>query len=427
MGRFRRAFTAKEKLAAIAYAEAHGNRAAGHEFSIDESNIRQRRKQKLRLQTMPRKKQANRGSSEKFPQIEEKVLEFVMERRRCGQSVSTSEIRIHGTKVAKSMKIKDFKASADWCYAFMRRKGLSIRRRTDISQKLPEDYEDKLVEFQKFIIKQRKLHDYDLSQIGNADQTPLTFDLPAATTVAPKGSKTVSINTTGHEKDRFTVMLACTADGRKLPPFIIFKRKTLPKGMTWPKGVIVRCQDHGWMDNDLMIDWVKNVWGKRPGGLRQKSLLVLDAFRCHKSDYIKTLLKEDYRSMLTIIPGGMTSILQPLDVSVNKPMKVMLRHRWNDWYCDGEHTFTASGNMRKPTLLDVCTWVNDAWEELDPAIIVKTFKKCSISNALDGTEDDILWEDLVQNRNSAECEPADMTATSDDDDSFEEDPYYADC
>ena len=134
----------------------------------------------------------------------------------------------------------------------------------------------------------------DLSQIRNADQTPLTFDLPSATTVAPKGSKSVSINTTRQEKDRFMVMLECTADGRKLPTYIIFKRKTLPKGVTFPKGVIIRCQDHGWIDQDLMIDWVKSVWGKHPGGLRQKSLLVLDAFRCHKSEYVKTLLTEDY-------------------------------------------------------------------------------------------------------------------------------------
>jgi len=44
--------------------------------------------------------------------------------------------------------------------------------------------------------------------------------------------KTVSIRTTGHEKSHFTVMLlllACTADGGKLPPYIVFKRKTLPK------------------------------------------------------------------------------------------------------------------------------------------------------------------------------------------------------
>lgn len=295
----------------------------------------------------------------------------------------------------------------------MRRKNLSIRRRTHIAQKLPEDFEDKVTQFQKFIIKQRKLHDFDLSQIGNADQTPLTFDLPSATSVAIKGSKTVTINTTGNEKNRFTVMLACTADGGKLPPFIV-KRKTLPKGATWPKGVIVRCQDKGWMDDALTADWVKNVWGKRPGALTKKSLLVLDAFRCHKSDHVKQILKEDYRTTLTIIPGGMTSILQPLDISVNKPMKVMLQRRWNDWYAEGDHTFTPSGNMRKPTLEDVCNWVHDAWQQLDPEIIVRAFKKCSISNSLDGTEDDFLWEDQPTERDN-------------NDEEFDlEEPYYAD-
>ena len=56
-------------------------------------------------------------------------------------------------------------------------------------------------------------------------------------------------------------MLACTADGGKLPPYVIFKRKTLPKGAMWPKGIIVRCQEKGWMDETLMKDWMKHVWG----------------------------------------------------------------------------------------------------------------------------------------------------------------------
>ena len=33
------------------------------------------------------------------------------------------------------------------------------------------------------------------------------------------------------------------------------------------------------------------------------------------------------------------------------------------------------------------------WQELDPQIIVHSFKKCCISNALDGSEDNILRED----------------------------------
>ena len=108
----------------------------------------------------------------------------------------------------------------------MDRHDLLIRRRTTISQKLPENFEDKLLKFQRFIIAEQKKHEYDLPLIGNADQTLLTFEMLANFMVHAKGTKAVSIMTTGHEKDRFTVMLACLGDGTKLPPYVVFKRKT---------------------------------------------------------------------------------------------------------------------------------------------------------------------------------------------------------
>jgi len=37
--------------------------------------------------------------------------------------------------------------------------------------------------------------------------------------------------------------------------------------------------------------------------------------------------------------------------------------------------------------------VSAAWKSIPESIIVRSFKKCCISNALDGSEDDILWED----------------------------------
>ena len=77
---------------------------------------------------------------------------------------------------------------------------LSICQRRTISQKLPENFKEKLQKFQAFIIAEWKKHKYELSLIGNADQSPLTFDLPAISMVYLKG-KTVSIMTTGHEKD----------------------------------------------------------------------------------------------------------------------------------------------------------------------------------------------------------------------------------
>ena len=125
----------------------------------------------------------------------------------------------------------------------MERYGFSIPRRTTIAQKLPQDYEEKLIKFQRYVIAQRKKHDFELKYIGNVDQTPLTFDIATSSTVSEKGVKSVSILTTGHEKDRFTVMLACLGDGTKLPPYVVLKRKTLPKKVNFPKGVIVRCQE----------------------------------------------------------------------------------------------------------------------------------------------------------------------------------------
>lgn len=63
----------------------------------------------------------------------------------------------------------------------------------------------------------------------------------------------IRIRITGNEKMRLTIMLACLAYGRKLPPRIIFRHKTIPKELS-PRNVIVRCQEEGWMDTPLVLD-----------------------------------------------------------------------------------------------------------------------------------------------------------------------------
>ena len=75
-------------------------------------------------------------------------------------------------------------------------------------------YSTETTDFQRFIITQRKRDNFEeADQIGNADQTPLTFDIPHSTTIDTKGSSSVNIKTTGNEKNHLTVMLVCTADG----------------------------------------------------------------------------------------------------------------------------------------------------------------------------------------------------------------------
>lgn len=64
-----------------------------------------------------------------------------------------------------------------------------LRQKTKISQKLPADLDDKVQSFHSFVIKQRKLHDFKLSQIGNMDETPMCFDLSLNRTIDVMGKK----------------------------------------------------------------------------------------------------------------------------------------------------------------------------------------------------------------------------------------------
>ena len=110
------------------------------------------------------------------------------------------------------------------------------------------------------------------------DESPIQFDMPSNRTVSTIGEKTVKIRTTGNEKNRLTVVLACAGDGSKLKPLVIFKRKTMPKIQN-KHGVVVAVQEQGWMDSEIIKIWIEKVWHCQIGGLsRQRSLLVLDAF-----------------------------------------------------------------------------------------------------------------------------------------------------
>jgi hypothetical protein len=40
-----------------------------------------------------------------------------------------------------------------------------------------------------------------------------------------------------------------------------------------------------------------------------------------------------------------------------------------------------------------------AWQHISPEVILKGFKSCCISNAMDGTDDDMLWNESEQDGN----------------------------
>ena len=44
-------------------------------------------------------------------------------------------------------------------------------------------------------------------------------------------------------------------------------------------------------------------------------------------------------------------------------------------------------------------WIITAWHHVSPEVTVKGFKKCCVSNEMDGTDDDMLWNGSEEDGN----------------------------
>ena len=154
--------------------------------------------------------------------------------------------------------------------------------------------------------------------IGNMDKTAIWADMPTNSTVDVRGSTSVLILTTGHEKQRITVCLAAMADGSNLLPFVVLKGKRLPKNLENLPNVIVHVSRNAWMNEEHTSRWIAEVWGGTP--LPSKRMLVWDLFKCHFTDAAKTQLQES-KSIVVAIPPGCTKIVQPAIVCWNARSK----------------------------------------------------------------------------------------------------------
>uniref|UniRef100_A0A674MXE7 HTH CENPB-type domain-containing protein n=1 Tax=Takifugu rubripes TaxID=31033 RepID=A0A674MXE7_TAKRU len=346
----RRSYDANFKILVINEAESSNNCKAAVKYGVTECNVRRWRAQKDGLKNAHSQRKAFRGpQSGRFQELDGRVCAYVDEKRKDGMPISRAVIQLKAVEIAKELNIPtaEFRASLGWWKRMTRRNGLMLRRRTSLAQRLPSD-SGELLSFQRYVINLRK--------------STLTHWIRLAMLIRHL---------------RVTVMLACL--GTKLPPYVVLKRKTIPKE-AMPAGIIVRAQEKGWMETELVVDWLKVVWGRRRGGLRKKrNMLILDAFCGHLSDPVKKQVKA-MNGDLVIIPGGMTSQLQVLDVVVNKPFKDNLPKKSTEWLLSGDHALTPTGEIQKPPVRLLCEWILHAWDALSPKSIIHGFKKCCLSN-----------------------------------------------
>ena len=56
---------------------------------------------------------------------------------------------------------------------------------------------------------------------------------------------------------------------------------------------------------------------------------------------------------------------------------------------------TKGDNFQKPDIMLVATRVKTAWNDISEEMIVRAFLNCGISNAMDGTQNDAIYDEAI--------------------------------
>ena len=126
---------------------------------------------------------------------ENKILDFILYNRELGNVVINNQIIYKLLSINEKYKGKSWSSLQKLCYRFMHRNNLTFRRSIYISQKLPENYLNRMQELLYYNIKFRSKYDYELNAIANMDETHLYLNMPPCTIVQKIVSQKVNIRT----------------------------------------------------------------------------------------------------------------------------------------------------------------------------------------------------------------------------------------
>lgn len=234
---------------------------------------------------------------------------------------------------------------------------------------------------------------YDLSNICNLDETPFPFEYLSGQTYNSIGAKTIWIKETksGWDRRKASLVLCVFADGiNRIPPMILFHREGTVYERESPKyypGVLVEFNTTAYMNNTLFLKYIDlylmPVLNNKP------TLFAIDLCSAHKTPAVPDSLQA-LRIMPTLIPGGCTSLIQPLDVSINKPLKARIRDLTDEaiFECEKADDFEKWSVGQRRVLTTWC--LGDAWYQFcveKQDLVKRVFRKVGLSLPIDGSAD----------------------------------------
>ncbi|KAL0841447.1 hypothetical protein ABMA28_015129 [Loxostege sticticalis] len=219
----------------------------------------------------------------------------------------------------------------DFAESFLKRHSDKISKRISQNIKLSRAKVSSESIKKYFVELEKSLDGVPPSNIVNYDETNLSDDPGRQKVIVRRGCKYPE-RVRNHSKGCTSLMLAANAEGKLLPPYVVYKSTHLYDSwiQNGPAGTKYHRSSSGWFDGPIFVDWVKTMvipyFEKIPG----KKVLIGDNLSSHLSVEVITLCKEK-NIHFVFLPPNSTHLTQPLDVAYFRPMKQAWRQILQKW------------------------------------------------------------------------------------------------
>ncbi|KAK3924780.1 Pogo transposable element with KRAB domain [Frankliniella fusca] len=188
--------------------------------------------------------------------------------------------------------------------------------------------------------------------IYNYDETNLADD-PSQKTVEVRRDQKYPTKVLTSSKTATSLMIAGTATGELLPPYVVYRSKELSE--TWvtggPPGTRYNRSRSGWFDRVIFTDWFRNILVPNARRKEGTKVVIGDNLSSHFSEEVFSLCRE-HNIRFVCLPANSTHILQPLDVAFFGPLKMSWRSILGQWKRSARHRSLTLPKPEFPGLLN---------------------------------------------------------------------------
>jgi len=368
----------------------------------------------------------------KHPQVQDFIRDTIVTRWNMGLPITNNELR--RLVVAKSKTQNNWEAWTEiyakgtsisrkklsvFLHRAIQKIGYSVRKST-VSQKIPDDWR-RLSELGSKRIR-KAFSEANVDVVLAADETFIRFHETRGFVIGPKGEK--RIGTAAQIDDKAGCTVLPTMDmttSRLLAPMVIFTgvfgATLMKKWQSYSDSLVMFTKNH-WMTAEtfiLYVGWLMDHFkGKRIG-------LIIDYAPSHcnaeMDKWIEKLNEEHAVSGTKIfiewIDKGLTSVYQPGDIAINKPLKDRIRESYHQHISAIAHGNFQAGQKIKISRETLLGFIEKAFasinqEQKRSKSIYKSFRMCGLNPwddklehftaHLDSLEQNKLYATLLKNQ-----------------------------